>query len=95
MQQYDLSGVTKNSIWAETQKVTTWWDVREPVPCMPRSPPKLRRTDTSRDVCVPRGQPMTEAELDAKIALLRRRNQRLQESVQRLRDEMRTDLKLD
>ena len=98
MQQYDLSGVTKNSIWAETQSVTTWWDVREPVPHMPRmprSPPKLRRTDTSRDVCIPRGRPMTEAELDAKIALLRRRNQRLQESVQRLRDEMRTDLKLD
>jgi hypothetical protein len=38
---------------------------------------------------------MTEAELDAKIALLRRRNQRLQESVQRLRDEMRADLKLE
>ena len=95
MQQYDLSGATK-SVWT-----MTWWDVREPVPRMPRmprmprSPPKLRRTDTSRDVCMPRGGPMTEAELDAKITLLKRRNQRLQESVQRLRDEMRADLKLD
>jgi hypothetical protein len=38
---------------------------------------------------------MTEEELDAKIAVLKRRNQRLQDSVERLRAEMRADLKLD
>ena len=83
MQQYDLSGATKS----------VWWDVREPVP---RSPPKLRRTDNSRDVCMPpRGGPMTEAELDAKILILKQRNQRLQDSVERMRAEMRAELKLD
>jgi hypothetical protein len=38
---------------------------------------------------------MTESELDAKIMALKRRNQRLYESVVRLRAEMRADLKLD
>lgn len=97
MAAYDLSGATRNSIWTDIQKETTWWDVREPIPArsMPRSPPKLRRTDTSRDVCMPRGELMTEAELDAKITTLKRRNQRLQDSVERLRADMRADLKLD
>ena len=85
MQSYDLSGAAN-----------TWWDVREPLPAMPKSPPKLRRTDTSRDVCGgPSGGPMTESELDAKIMALKRRNQRLYESVERLRAEMRAELKLD
>jgi hypothetical protein len=38
---------------------------------------------------------MTEAELDAKIAVLKQRNQRLHDSVERLRAEMRAELKLD
>jgi len=43
----------------------------------------------------PRGGPMTEAELDAKILILKQRNQRLQDSVERMRAEMRAELKLD
>ena len=90
-----MSGAT-SSIWTDVQKVTTWWDVREPVPRMPPSPPKLRRTDTSRDACCgPRGAPMTETELDTKILVLKRRNQRLRDSMERLRADMRADLKLD
>jgi hypothetical protein len=38
---------------------------------------------------------MTEAELDAKILILKQRNQRLQDSVERMRAEMRAELKLD
>ena len=92
---YDLSGVT-TSMWTDIRATTSWWDVREPLPVVPPSPPKLRRTDGGRDVCMPLpGGPLTEEELDAKITLLRRRTQRLHDGVERLRRQMRTELKMD
>jgi hypothetical protein len=96
---YDLSGATKSE-WTYDDYRAQFNLLREP-PLIVRikrrpSPPELRRTDGQSD-CTTGVAPvaMTEDELEGRILRLKMRSQKLQDGLQRLRNSMRTELKLD
>jgi hypothetical protein len=96
---YDLSGAT-TSKWTYDDYRMQFNLLREP-PLIVRikrrpSPPLLRRTDGQSD-CSTGVVPvaMTEEEMEGRILRLKIRNDKLQESLQRLRTNMRVELKMD